>query len=122
MSELAWNQFKHSRRRRLFPSRPFYSKIGTLLLEERGLERALAVAGHLQREGSNPRGEPALVRTIAPSAALVGTLAQPRDGRSSPPAGVGSKRLKQRCHAVVALRKILDLLLTGCNLNGRHRY
>jgi len=31
MGELVWNQFKHSRRRWLFSSRPFYSKIGTLL-------------------------------------------------------------------------------------------
>ena len=38
MDELAWNQFKHSRRRWLFSSRPFYSKIGTLLMLERFIE------------------------------------------------------------------------------------
>jgi len=46
MDELAWNQFKHSRRRWLFSSRPFYSKIGTLLLRK-GVEVPLAYLADL---------------------------------------------------------------------------
>jgi Flp pilus assembly secretin CpaC len=45
-------------------------------LEELGLKGALPVAGHLQRERSYSRGELALVTPVAPTAALVGTLAR----------------------------------------------
>ena len=48
MSELAWNQFKHSRRRWLFSCRLFYSKIWTLLMSTR-LEEAILL-GLSQRD------------------------------------------------------------------------
>jgi len=49
MDELAWNQFKHSRRRWLFSSRPFYSKIGTLL--ERAEDAMQKLADQAQEQG-----------------------------------------------------------------------